>query len=56
MRICIAKIIRVPVKKEIWLWTIKESKKDEKEIFHKLPKMSKWIGGEVIPTFKQLER
>ncbi len=51
-----AESVRVPVKKEIWFWAIRESQKDEEEIFHKFPKMSKWINGEESPTFKQLEK
>ena len=50
-----AQSVRVPVKKEIWFWAIRESQRDEEEIFHKFPKLNKWINGEENPTFKQLE-
>lgn len=49
------KPVRVPVKKEVWIWAIKESQRDEEEIFVRFPKMNKWISGEENPTFKQLE-
>lgn len=50
-----AESVKVPVKTEIWIWAIRESQRDEEEIFHKFPKLNKWINGEENPTFKQLE-
>lgn len=51
-----ARPVKVPVKKEIWHWALKESQKDEDEIFYRFPKIDKWIAGEESPTFKQLEK
>ena len=49
--------VRVPVKKEIWFWAIKESQRDLDEIFARFPKIDKWINEEEEnPTFKQLEK
>ncbi len=48
--------VRVPVKKEIWFWAIKESQRDLNEILARFPKMDKWINQEENPTFNQLEK
>jgi len=55
-RIRMTDTVRIPVKKEIWIWAIKESQKNEDEIFARFPKMINWINGEENPTFKQLEK
>ena len=51
-----AKTVKVPVKKEIWYWALRESQKDEDEILYRFPKIDKWIAGEESPTFKELEK
>ena len=51
-----AKSLRVPVKKEVWLWAIRESQKDPEEISKRYPSFNKWINGEQYPTFRQLEK
>lgn len=51
-----AEVLRVPVKKEIRHWALKESQKDEEEIFYRFPRIGKWIDGEENPTFKQLQK
>mgnify|MGYP001207951610 FL=1 len=48
--------VRVPVKKEIWFWAIKESQRDLNEILDRFPKIDKWINEEENPTFNQLEK
>lgn len=48
--------LRVPIKKEIWLWAIEESQKNVGEIFSRHPEIYKSINGEQHPTFKQLEK
>lgn len=48
--------LRIDVKKDVWLWAIKESQKEEEEILNKYPKIEKWIDGIEKPTFKQLEK
>lgn len=48
------KLLRVPIKKEIWLWAIEESQKDKDELVHRYPKLKQWIEGEENPTFKQV--
>ncbi|MGB3985197.1 MAG: ImmA/IrrE family metallo-endopeptidase [Limnochordia bacterium] len=46
---------RVPIRKEILLWAIRESGKPEEEISAKYPKIERWINGDEHPTFKQAE-
>jgi len=48
--------LRIDVKKDVWLWAIKESQKEDEEILNKYPKIEKWINGIEKPTFKQLEK
>ena len=48
--------LRIDVEKDVWLWAIKESQKEEEEILNKYPKIEKWIDGIEKPTFKQLEK
>jgi len=50
-----AQLLRVPIRKEIWLWAIRESGKDRAEIADKFPKIEQWINGDEHPTFKQAE-
>lgn len=46
---------RVEVKRDIYLWAIKESQKDFGEIQNRFKKIGAWISGESNPTFRQLE-
>jgi len=46
---------KIKVKKEIYLWAIKESQKDIEEIKSKFDKIEDWISQEDCPTFRQLE-
>ncbi|NLJ73360.1 MAG: ImmA/IrrE family metallo-endopeptidase, partial [Firmicutes bacterium] len=50
-----AEPVRVPVKKEIWHWALRESQKDEAEFYGRFPQAEKWLKQERNPTFKQLE-
>jgi len=50
-----AKLLRVPIRKNIWLWAIAESGKDVAEISSRYPRIEKWINGDEYPTFKQAE-
>ncbi|MGI6551865.1 MAG: ImmA/IrrE family metallo-endopeptidase [Bacillota bacterium] len=51
-----ASSLRIPIKKEIWYWALKESQMSEEEIFKKYPQINQWITGKKNPTFKQLEK
>ena len=46
---------RIKVKKEIYLWAIKESQKDFEEIQIKFNSINDWINQNSMPTFRQLE-
>ena len=48
--------LRVPIKKEIWLWAIEESQQNKEDILKRFPRINKWISGKENPTFKQLEK
>jgi len=43
------------VSKDVMIWAIKESQKDEAEISSKYPKIGEWIEGISEPTLKQIE-
>lgn len=47
---------KVKVKKQIYIWAIKESQKDIEEIKGKFNKIEDWLSGEDCPTFRQLEK
>lgn len=47
--------VRIPIKKEIWNWALKEAQKDETEFFERFPQAEKWLKQELDPTFNQLE-
>ncbi|MDI9418976.1 MAG: ImmA/IrrE family metallo-endopeptidase [Firmicutes bacterium] len=49
------KVMRVPVRREIWQWAIAESGKDAAEIAARYPKLEQWVNGIEHPTFKQLK-
>lgn len=51
-----AKATRVVVKKEIYLWAIKESCKEFEEIKIRFNKIEDWVNQNSNPTFRQLER
>jgi len=46
---------KIQIPKEIYLWAIKESKKDFDEIELKFKNIEAWISQEVHPTFRQVE-
>ncbi len=48
-------INRIKINKEIYIWAIKESKKDFEEIKDKFKKIEDWISQEIYPTFRQIE-
>jgi len=47
---------KVKVNKEIYLWAIKESRKDFGEIKSRFENIEKWMSQEDYPTFRQLEK
>lgn len=46
---------RVEVRRDVYLWAIKESRKDFGEIQNRFKKIETWISGENHPTFRQVE-
>ncbi len=46
---------KIKVKKEIYLWAIKESQKEIEEVKNKFNKIEDWISQSYCPTFRQLE-
>jgi Zn-dependent peptidase ImmA (M78 family) len=46
---------RVEVRRDVYLWAIKESRKDFGEIQNRFKKIKTWISGENHPTFRQVE-
>ncbi|HHY11502.1 MAG TPA: ImmA/IrrE family metallo-endopeptidase [Firmicutes bacterium] len=46
---------RVEVGRDVYLWAIKESRKDFGEIQNRFKKIGTWISGEHHPTFRQVE-
>ncbi|MFA7533398.1 MAG: ImmA/IrrE family metallo-endopeptidase [Tissierellaceae bacterium] len=47
---------RIEIPKEIYLWAIKESKKDLEEIKLKFKNIEMWISKEILPTYRQIEQ
>lgn len=47
---------RIKVNKEIYIWAIKESKKDFEEIEYKFKDIESWISQDKFPTFRQVEK
>ena len=46
---------RIKINKEIYIWAIKESKKDFEEIEYKFKDIEAWISQDKFPTFRQVE-
>lgn len=46
---------RIKINKEIYIWAIKESRKDFKEIINRFVNFESWISHEILPTFRQVE-
>lgn len=46
---------RVEIRRDVYLWAIKESRKDFGEIQNRFKKIETWISGENHPTFRQVE-
>lgn len=51
-----ANLNRIKINKEIYIWAIKESKKDFKEIKCKFKDIELWISQDKFPTFRQVEK
>ena len=47
---------RIKINKKIYIWAIKESKKDFKEIEYKFKDIESWISQDKFPTFRQVEK
>jgi len=49
-------MIRVTVNPELLRWAIKRANQSKEKLRAKFPKIDQWERGEVVPTFKQIER
>lgn len=47
---------KIKINKEIYIWAIKESKKDFEEIEYKFKDIESWISQDKFPTFRQVEK